>query len=163
MTHHAHRRLRLTATDKITRLRTRHYNGGPCGWDNMAAPLKLNEARMSGAQTGIIEPVVVSCPYGNELGEAKKGRGEALRNRLECGVRRLAMAHRFTVIFEKEAEGGYHVFCPTLPGCHTQSETIEEGVENIREAIGLYIESLVEDGLPIPTEDIFIKPIEIPA
>jgi predicted RNase H-like HicB family nuclease len=74
-----------------------------------------------------------------------------------------AMAHRFTVIFEKEAEGGYHVFCPTLPGCHTQSATVEEGVTNIREAIGLYIESLVEDGLPIPTEDILIKPIEIPA
>ena len=73
------------------------------------------------------------------------------------------MAHRFTVIFEKEAEGGYHVFCPTLPGCHTQSETIEEGVENIREAIGLYVESLVDAGLPIPAEDIFIKPIEIPA
>jgi len=73
------------------------------------------------------------------------------------------MAHRFTVIFEKEAEGGYHVFCPTLPGCHTQSETIEEGVENIREAIELYVGSLVEDGLPIPAEDIFIKPIEIPA
>ena len=89
--------------------------------------------------------------------------GQALPNRLQYGVRRLAMAHRFTVIFEKEAEGGYHVFCPTLPGCHTQSETIEEGVENIREAIGLYIESLVEDGLPIPTEDILIKPIEIPA
>jgi predicted RNase H-like HicB family nuclease len=52
------------------------------------------------------------------------------------------MAHRFTVIFEKEEEGGYHVFCPTLPGCHTQSETIEEGVRNIREAIELYIESL---------------------
>ena len=46
------------------------------------------------------------------------------------------MSHRYTVIFEKEEEGGYHVFCPTLPGCHTQSETIEEGVENIREAIG---------------------------
>jgi hypothetical protein len=26
------------------------------------------------------------------------------------------MSHRYTVIFEKEAEGGYHVFCPTLPG-----------------------------------------------
>ena len=34
------------------------------------------------------------------------------------------MSHHFTVIFEKEDEGGYHVFCPTLPGCHTQSETI---------------------------------------
>ena len=72
------------------------------------------------------------------------------------------MAHSYTVIFEKEEEGGYHVFCPTLPGCHTQSETVEAGVANIREAIGLYLESLVEDCLPIPTEDILIKPIEIP-
>ncbi len=73
------------------------------------------------------------------------------------------MAHRYTVIFEKEAEGGYHVFCPVLPGCHTQSETIEEGTKNIREAIELYIESLLEDGLPVPEEDIFIKPMEISA
>jgi predicted RNase H-like HicB family nuclease len=71
------------------------------------------------------------------------------------------MPHRFTVIFEKEDEGGYHVFCPTLPGCHTQSETIEEGIRNIREAIQLYVETLIEDGLPVPTEDIMIKPIEI--
>ena len=71
--------------------------------------------------------------------------------------------HRFTVIFEKEDEGGYHVFCPTLPGCHTQSETVEEGIDNIREAIQLYVETLIEDGLPIPQEDIFIKPIEITA
>ena len=57
------------------------------------------------------------------------------------------MAHRFTVIFEKEDEGGYHVFCPTLPGCHTQSETIEEGDRNIREAIQLYVDTLIEDGV----------------
>ncbi|MBI1983929.1 MAG: type II toxin-antitoxin system HicB family antitoxin [Acidobacteria bacterium] len=73
------------------------------------------------------------------------------------------MARRFTVIFEKEEEGGYHVFCPSLPGCHTQSETIEEGIENIREAMQLYVNSLIEDGLPVPEEDILIKPIEIPA
>ena len=72
-------------------------------------------------------------------------------------------ARRFTVIFEKEEEGGYHVFCPTLPGCHTQSEIIEEGIQNIREAIELYVESLIEDGLPVPEEDIFIKPLEISA
>lgn len=73
------------------------------------------------------------------------------------------MAHRYTVIFEREDDGGFHVFCPTLPGCHTQAETIAEGEKNIREAIELYVESLQEDGLPIPEEDIFIKPIEIPA
>jgi predicted RNase H-like HicB family nuclease len=54
------------------------------------------------------------------------------------------------VILEKEEEGGYHVFCPVLPGCHTQGETIDEGLQNIREAIRLYIGSLVEDGLPVP-------------
>ena len=70
------------------------------------------------------------------------------------------MAHRFTVIFEQEAEGA-STFSVPISGCHTQSETIEEGVVNIREAI--YVETLIEDGLPIPTEDIFIKPIEIPA
>jgi predicted RNase H-like HicB family nuclease len=73
------------------------------------------------------------------------------------------MKHRFTVIFEKENEGGYHVFCPALPGCHTQSETLEEGIENIREAMQLYVETLIEDGLPVPEEDILIKPIEISA
>ena len=71
--------------------------------------------------------------------------------------------HYFTVIFEKEQDGGYHVFCPTLPGCHTQSESVEEGLVNIREAIHLYLESLIEDGLPVPREDILIKPIEITA
>jgi predicted RNase H-like HicB family nuclease len=60
------------------------------------------------------------------------------------------VVHRFTVIFEKEDEGGYHVFCPVLPGCHTQSETIEEGIQNIREAIQLYVASLVAHGLPVP-------------
>jgi predicted RNase H-like HicB family nuclease len=58
-----------------------------------------------------------------------------------------AMSHRFTVIFEKEEEGGYHLFCPTLPGGHTQSETIDEGIQNIREAIQLYVKSLIEDDL----------------
>jgi len=72
------------------------------------------------------------------------------------------MGLHFTVILEKEDEGGYHAFCPTLPGCHAQSETIEEGIQNIREAMQLYIESLIEDGLPVPEEDILIKPIQIP-
>ena len=71
--------------------------------------------------------------------------------------------HRFTVIFEREDDGGYHVFCPTLPGCHTQAETIDEGISNIREAMELYVASLIEDGIPVPQEDIFIKPIEISA
>lgn len=42
--------------------------------------------------------------------------------------------------------------CPSLPGCISQGQTREEAIENIREAITLYIEALEEDNLPVPPE-----------
>jgi len=71
------------------------------------------------------------------------------------------MARRYTVIFEKEEDGGYHVFCPVLPGCHTQGETYDEATKNIKQAVKLYLESLKAHHEPIPDEDITIKPIKI--
>lgn len=53
--------------------------------------------------------------------------------------------YNYTVILEKEEEGGYHAFCPLLKGCHSQGDTFEETIENIKEAIELYIESLRAD------------------
>lgn len=67
----------------------------------------------------------------------------------------------YTVVLEKEDEGGYHAFCPALKGCHSQGDTLEEATENIREAISLYLETLIEDGEPIPTDDITIRPVRI--
>ncbi|NPV01762.1 MAG: type II toxin-antitoxin system HicB family antitoxin [Brevinematales bacterium] len=50
-------------------------------------------------------------------------------------------------------EDGYWVAeCPSLPGCISQGKTKEETIENIREAIEVYIEALSEDNLPIPSE-----------
>jgi len=69
--------------------------------------------------------------------------------------------HHFTVIVEREEEGGYHAFCPALKGCHTQGETLEEALANAREAIAAYLESLRAHGEPLPLEDIFIKPVEV--
>jgi predicted RNase H-like HicB family nuclease len=43
--------------------------------------------------------------------------------------------------------------CPSLPGCISQGKTKEEAVTNIRQAIDLYIETLEEDGLPVPNDD----------
>lgn len=60
-------------------------------------------------------------------------------------------AYNYTVILEKEEEGGYHAFCPMLKGCHllkgyhSQGDTFEETIENITEAIELYLESLITD------------------
>ncbi len=69
--------------------------------------------------------------------------------------------HYFTVILEREEDGGYHAFCPALKGCHTQGDTLEEALANIREAMEAYLESLRARGETVPSEDILIKPVEV--
>ena len=50
-------------------------------------------------------------------------------------------------------EDGYWVAeCPSLPGCISQGRTRPEAVANIKEAINLYIETLEEDGMPVPED-----------
>ena len=44
------------------------------------------------------------------------------------------------IILEKQEEGGYTVYVPSLPGCVSEGETKEEAVRNIKEAIELYLE-----------------------
>jgi len=68
---------------------------------------------------------------------------------------------RYTVIFEREPDGGYHVFCPALKGCHSQGDTLEVAQQNIEEAITAYIESLKAHGEPIPSEEILIRPVSV--
>lgn len=54
------------------------------------------------------------------------------------------------VIFYTDEDGYWIAECPSLPGCNTQGKTREEAMENIKEAIDLYIEVLQERGKPIP-------------
>jgi predicted RNase H-like HicB family nuclease len=51
-----------------------------------------------------------------------------------------------------DEEGGFTVLVPALPGCISEGDTYEDALENIKEAIHLYIESLQKDGLPVPKE-----------
>ena len=46
---------------------------------------------------------------------------------------------KFKVILEPEKDGGYSVHCPALKGGHSQGETVEEALANIKEAIGGYL------------------------
>ena len=59
---------------------------------------------------------------------------------------------KYTAIIEKGRESGFVAQVPTLRGCVSQGKTREEAVANIKEAIEAYIEALIEDGLPVPTE-----------
>ena len=59
---------------------------------------------------------------------------------------------KFTVILEPEAEGGYSVVCPAIPGCVSQGDSLDEALASIREAILLCLEVRQEDGLLPPNE-----------
>ena len=58
----------------------------------------------------------------------------------------------YSVFYEQAAEGCYVALVPALPGCHTQGETLEDAERNVKEAVALYLESLLAHGESIPEE-----------
>lgn len=60
---------------------------------------------------------------------------------------------RYKVVIEQEPDGRYSVHAPALPGCASWGNTVDEALRNIREAIELHLESLREDGQPVPVGD----------
>ncbi len=52
---------------------------------------------------------------------------------------------RFQVVLEPSDEGGYTVYAPSLPGCISEGDTEAEALDNIREAIELYLEPVEDD------------------
>jgi antitoxin HicB len=59
-------------------------------------------------------------------------------------------AYDFKVLLEPDETGGYVVSCPSLPGCHSQGETVVDALANIREAIELCLEDMRSQGEEIP-------------
>jgi len=53
--------------------------------------------------------------------------------------------YEFDVVIMEDETGGYVAFVPALPGCHTQGDTLGELLDNVKEAIELYFETLTEE------------------
>ena len=56
------------------------------------------------------------------------------------------------VLLYTDEDGVWIADVPSLPGCSSFGETCEHALQNVQEAIEVYIESLEEDGLPVPPE-----------
>ena len=56
---------------------------------------------------------------------------------------------KIKIYLEPSDEGGYTAIVPSLPGCISEGETKEEAIENIKEAIELYLEPVEDDILAI--------------
>ncbi len=66
---------------------------------------------------------------------------------------------RFKVVLEPSEEGGYTVYVPSLPGCISEGETVEEALKNIQEAIELYLEPVEDDW--ILEENAVVQEVEL--
>jgi predicted RNase H-like HicB family nuclease len=62
---------------------------------------------------------------------------------------------------ELDERPGYTVTVPTLPGCITEGDSFDEAVENAKEAIALYLESLEDRHLPIPPSDVAVTAVQV--
>lgn len=55
-----------------------------------------------------------------------------------------------------QTEYGFDAHCPALPGCHSQGDTLEEALENIKDAVETYLKMIAEE-----TKDAKIYEIEV--
>ena len=66
----------------------------------------------------------------------------------------------YVAYLEKGEDSGYLAHCPAIPGCHSQGETMESAIENIRDAIRGCVEALGEE-LAAPRRDTLKVEIEV--
>lgn len=72
------------------------------------------------------------------------------------------MIRKYNIIIEPGEDGWLVVTVPALPGCVTQGRTLEEAVQNAKEAIEAYLESLIKHHQPIPDPDaVRIEEVEV--
>ena len=56
----------------------------------------------------------------------------------------------YPIIIHKDKKSDYGVTIPDLPGCFSAGETLDEAIENTKEAILLHVEGLIDDSENIP-------------
>ncbi len=68
--------------------------------------------------------------------------------------------HRFLIIIEKGSRN-YSAYVPDLPGCIATGKTLEEVKSNMREAIKMHIQGMIEDQEPIPASQTMAEYMDI--
>lgn len=66
---------------------------------------------------------------------------------------------KFKVVLQPSDEGGFTIHVPSLPGCISEGETVDEALANIHEAIELYLEPVEDDW--VEDENVLVEEIEL--
>lgn len=70
------------------------------------------------------------------------------------------MKYKYRILIEKDENDIYIASCPALQGCYSQGDTVDEALQNIKDAIQLHIEARQALGEPVPIE-ILIEEVEV--
>ena len=70
---------------------------------------------------------------------------ESNPNIIQWGCLMDKKVREFSVVILEDESGGYIALVPELPGCHTQGDSLDEVLRNVKEAIELYLETLSEE------------------
>ena len=65
------------------------------------------------------------------------------------------------IVLEESDEGGYTVYVPSLPGCISEGDSEEEALENIKEAIELYLEPVEDEMHSISANNPVVREIVV--
>lgn len=68
---------------------------------------------------------------------------------------------RYTIIIEPCEDGGFFAMCPAFPGCHVQSDTYEETINEMRSSIKSFIEDYIEENETLPEDDLTITSLKV--
>jgi len=63
------------------------------------------------------------------------------------------------VVLEPSEDGGFTAHVPSLPGCISEGDTVEEAMANVQEAISLYLEPVEDDW--VADERALVKEVEL--
>lgn len=69
-------------------------------------------------------------------------------------MKKITTVYEFPVIIEKESDRSYFAVAPTLQGCYTSGKSFNEVLENIKDAISVYVKDLKAEHRVIPKRKI---------
>ncbi len=61
---------------------------------------------------------------------------------------------KLKIVLEPSKDGGFTVYVPSLPGCISEGESKDDALNNIKEAIELYLEPVEDDTIYIPGTEV---------
>ena len=70
------------------------------------------------------------------------------------------MHYKLPLIFEPQTEGGYTVTSPLFPELVTEGDSVEDALENVKDAFAAVLEIYREQGKSIPRESAIGEPTE---